>query len=72
MMMPWRCPKSLSQVFGMLSRLALSLDCPLVLAGDGADLAEESLSGSPIACLGNEGRLMQRRLQQFLAGHLDT
>lgn len=55
-----------------LSRLALTLDCPLVLAGDGADLAEESLSGSPIACLGNEGRLMQRRLQQFLAGHLDT
>jgi hypothetical protein len=56
----------------VLSRLALSLDCPLVLAGDGADLAEESLSGSPIACLGNEGRLMLRRLQQFLAGHLDT
>lgn len=55
-----------------LSRLALALDCPLVMAGDGADLAEESLSGSPIACLGNEGRLMQRRLQQFLAGHLDT
>lgn len=56
----------------VLSRLALTLDCPLVLAGDGADLAEESLSGSPIACLGSEGRLMQRRLQQFLAGHLDT
>jgi DNA-binding transcriptional MerR regulator len=56
----------------VLSRLALALDCPLVLAGDGADLAEDSLSGSPVACLGNEGRLMQRRLQQFLAGHLDT
>lgn len=56
----------------VLQRLALALDCPLLLAGDGADLAEEYLSGSPIACLGNEGRLMQRRLQQFLAGHLDT
>lgn len=56
----------------VLARLALTLDCPLVLAGDGADLAEDSLSGSPIACLGNEGRLMQRRLQQFLAGHLDS
>lgn len=56
----------------VLARLALALDCPLVLAGDGAELAEDSLSGSPIACLGNEGRLMQRRLQQFLAGHLDT
>ena len=56
----------------VLTRLALALNCPLVMAGDGADLAEEGLSGSPIACLGNEGRLMQRRLQQFLAGHLDT
>lgn len=56
----------------MLARLALGLGCPLVMAGDGAALAEESLSGSPIACLGNEGRLMQRRLQQFLAGHLDS
>jgi DNA-binding transcriptional MerR regulator len=56
----------------LLARLALALDCPLVMAGDGAELMEENLSGSPIACLGNEGRLMQRRLQQFLAGHLDT
>ncbi len=55
-----------------LARLALGLECPLLLAGDSADLAEESLAGSPIACLGNEGRLMQRRMQQFLAGHLDT
>ncbi|MEX6503556.1 MerR family transcriptional regulator [Pseudomonas zhanjiangensis] len=56
----------------VLGRLALALDCPLVLAGEGAELAEDCLSGSPIACLGSEGRLMQRRLQQFLAGHLDT
>jgi MerR family transcriptional regulator, light-induced transcriptional regulator len=56
----------------VLARLALALDCPLVLAGDASDLAEESFSGSPIACLGNEGRLMQRRLQQFLQGRLDT
>ena len=56
----------------LLARLALALDCPLVMAGDGAELMEENLSGSPIACVGNEGRLMQRRLQQFLAGHLDT
>lgn len=55
-----------------LSRLAQALDCPLLLAGDSADLAEDSFAGSPIACLGNEGRLMQRRLQQFLAGRLDT
>ncbi|MEX5553395.1 MerR family transcriptional regulator [Pseudomonas pergaminensis] len=55
-----------------LKRLALTLDCPLLLAGDAADLAQESLAGSSIGCLGNEGRLMQRRLQQFLSGGLDT
>ncbi|TBU89743.1 MerR family transcriptional regulator [Phytopseudomonas dryadis] len=55
-----------------LERLALTLECPLVMAGEGADLLQESLRGSPIACLGSEGRLMQRRLRQFLAGHLDT
>lgn len=55
-----------------LTRLALELHCPLLLAGDAADLIEDDLRGSPIACLGNEGRLMQQRLQQFLAGHLDT
>nr|WP_314534022.1 MerR family transcriptional regulator [uncultured Pseudomonas sp.] len=55
-----------------LKRLALTLDCPLLLAGDAADLAQESLAGSSIGCLGNEGRLMQRRLQQFLGGGLDT
>ena len=55
-----------------LHRLALTLNCPLLLAGDASDMAEESLAGSPIGCLGNEGRLMQRRLQQFLSGRLDT
>ena len=55
-----------------LKRLALTLNCPLLLAGDAADLAQESLAGSSIGCLGNEGRLMQRRLQQFLGGGLDT
>jgi DNA-binding transcriptional MerR regulator len=55
-----------------LSKLALALNCPLALAGDAADLAQDSLSGSPIACLGSDGRLMPRRLRQFLAGHLDT
>lgn len=55
-----------------LQRLALTLDCPLLLAGDASDLIQPDLSGSSIGCLGNEGRLMQRRLQQFLSGHLDT
>lgn len=55
-----------------LNRLSLALDCPLLLAGEMSDLALEALAGSPIACLGSEGRSMQRRLQQFLAGHLDS
>ncbi|MCU9949360.1 MerR family transcriptional regulator [Pseudomonas sp. PDM13] len=55
-----------------LSRLALTLDCPLALAGEAADLLVDSLDGSAVACLGSDGRSMQRRLAQFLAGHLDT
>ncbi|PSS58119.1 MerR family transcriptional regulator [Pseudomonas sp. BBP2017] len=55
-----------------LARLALALDCPLLLAGEAADLAQDSLIGSQVACLGSEGRLMRRRLQQYLAGHLDS
>jgi len=43
-----------------------------VLAGEGADLAQESLDGSPVACIGSEGGFMQRRLRQFIEGHLDT
>lgn len=55
-----------------LNRLALTLDCPLFLAGAASDLAENDLAGSAVGCLGNGGRLMQRRLQQFLNGQLDT
>ncbi|MFL1417777.1 MerR family transcriptional regulator [Pseudomonas fildesensis] len=57
---------------GRLDRLALTLDCPLFLSGAASDLAQENLAGSSVGCLGNEGRLMQRRLQQFLSGRLDT
>jgi len=55
-----------------LNRLALTLDCPLFLAGDASDLAQEQLAASSIGCLGSEGRLMQRRLQQYLSGNLDA
>ena len=55
-----------------LNRLALSLDCQLLLAGDASDLAQESLAGTSIGCLGNEGTEMRQRLKQFLAGTLDT
>ncbi len=55
-----------------LKRLALMLDCPLLLAGEGSDLARESLEGSAVACLGSDGRSMQRGLQLFLQGRLDT
>ncbi|UMZ13047.1 MerR family transcriptional regulator [Pseudomonas sp. MPFS] len=55
-----------------LKRLALTLDCPLMLAGDAADLAQDSFIDSPVVCLGSEGRVMQQRLRQFLGGYLDT
>lgn len=55
-----------------LNRLAMSLDCQLMLAGDASDLAQESLDGSSIGCLGSEGMVMRQRLKQFLAGNLDT
>jgi hypothetical protein len=55
-----------------LKRLALSLDCQLILAGDASDLVQESLAGSSIGCLGNEGLVMRQRLKQFLTGNLDT
>jgi DNA-binding transcriptional MerR regulator len=55
-----------------LNRLAMSLECRLLLAGDASDLAQQSLAGSSIGCLGNEGEVMSQRLKQFLAGNLDT
>ena len=55
-----------------LNRLALSLDCQVMLAGDAADLAQDNLAGSSIGCLGNEGATMRQRMTQFLAGTLDT
>ncbi len=55
-----------------LGKLALALDCPLAVAGEVAELAEEQLTGSPVACLGSDARTLQRRLQQLLRGHLDT
>lgn len=57
---------------GRLNRLALTLDCPLFLAGAASDFAQKALAGSAVGCLGSEGRQMQRRLQQFLNGSLDT
>jgi DNA-binding transcriptional MerR regulator len=55
-----------------LIRLGLGLECPLLVAGEMADVIQGSLAGSAIGCLGSDGLLMQRRLQQFLAGRMDT
>ena len=55
-----------------LARLEQTLDCPLALAGDVAELAEDALLGTAVACLGSEARLLQRRLRQFLDGKLDA
>lgn len=55
-----------------LNRLALGLDCQLMLAGEASDLAQESFAGSSVGILGSEGTVMRQRLKQFLAGNLDT
>ncbi len=55
-----------------LKKLALTLECPLLLAGEVSHFAQEGLAGSPIACLGSDGRSMQRLLKQFMAGQMDT
>ncbi|QHF46903.1 helix-turn-helix-type transcriptional regulator [Pseudomonas sp. S35] len=60
------------ELAGRLNRLALTLDCPLFIAGAASDLAQTALAGTSVGCLGSEGRQMQRRLQQFLSGSLDT
>lgn len=55
-----------------VQRLGLGLDCPLALLGELTEAVRGALEGSPLACLGRPGPLAQRRLQQFLAGGLDT
>lgn len=55
-----------------LRKLVLAIDCPLAVAGAGAELLGDELKGSAIARLGGSAGLMRRRLEQFLAGHLDT
>lgn len=55
-----------------LGRLTLGVGCPVLLAGEVAELAQDHLAGSPVACLGAQGSLMRRRLRQYLAGQLDT
>ncbi|WP_260961657.1 MerR family transcriptional regulator [Pseudomonas citri] len=62
----------ISELPRRLCKLAMSLDCPLMLAGDASDLLQEQMAGSSIGCLGNEGVLMRQRLRQLLAGNLDT
>lgn len=61
-----------AQLGKCLTRLNQGVACPVLLAGEAAELAQDSLAGSPVACLGAEGSLMRRRLRQYLAGQLDT
>jgi DNA-binding transcriptional MerR regulator len=55
-----------------LVRLGLGLYCPLLLAGEAADIGQEGLEDTPVACLGSNALVMRRRLQQFLADRLDS
>ena len=49
-----------------LIRLAQSLDCSVALAGEAANVAQDALAGSSIACLGSETALMNQRLDAEL------
>jgi DNA-binding transcriptional MerR regulator len=53
-----------------LKRLAGSLECQLLLAGDASDLAQQSLAGSAVGCLGNDAQVMHQRLLECLGGKL--
>ncbi|MFB4393417.1 MULTISPECIES: MerR family transcriptional regulator [unclassified Pseudomonas] len=55
-----------------LARLTLALKCPVLVAGEAAQMAHDSLEGGPVACLGAQGGDMRRRLRKYLAGQLDT
>lgn len=54
-----------------LARLAMAVECPVMLTGDAAELGDDQLQGMSLAGLGSDARVMQRRLRQFLAGTLD-
>ena len=53
-----------------LVRLAQTLNCSVSLAGEAANVAQEALSGSSIACLGSEARLINQRLDADLKATL--
>ena len=55
-----------------LARLAQRVNCPLLLAGETAEMAQDSLEGGPVGCLGAHASLMKQRLRQFLAGQIET
>lgn len=55
-----------------LARLEQVIDCPVALAGMGAELGASELRGTPVANLGSRPELMRLRLRQFVDGHLDT
>ena len=53
-----------------LVRLAQTLNCSVSLAGEAANVAQEALCGSSIACLGSEARLINQRLDADLKATL--
>lgn len=55
-----------------LARLAQRVNCPVLLAGEAAEMAQDSLEGGPVGCLGAQAFLMKQRLRQFLAGQIET
>lgn len=53
-----------------LLKLAQTLDCSTLLAGEAANVAQPALNDSSIGCLGHDARLMNQRLDAELKGHV--
>lgn len=53
-----------------LLKLAQTLDCSTLLAGEAANVAQPALNDSSIGCLGHDASLMNQRLDAELKGHV--
>ena len=53
-----------------LLKLGQTLDCPTLLAGEAANVAQPALCDSSIGCLGHDARVMSQRLDAELKGHV--
>lgn len=61
-----------ASVLTKLNRIALTINCPVAIAGAGVAITKEVLPGSCLPFLGKEPQLIWSRLEQYLSGALDV